>query len=134
MSQWPLIPTYRTRKSDIYKRMDEYLTQNPDIKNLVGHSAAGSAVLEKARRDKQYSTITYGAPVFDTDIFSKHNVIRKVNRHSNMFDPVAVCDFGANRSFIPGTLNPHSVINAPRRNNNYFNNDFVSYRNKRNKF
>ena len=134
VSQWPLIPTYRTRNSDIYKRMDEYLSQNPNIKNLVGHSAAGSAVLEKARRDKKYSTITYGAPVFDTDIFTKHNVVRKVNRHANMFDPVAMFDWSSNRSFIPGTFNPHSVINAPRRNNNFFNNDFVRYRTKRNKF
>ena len=48
VSQWPLIPTNKTRNLDIYKRMDEYLSQNPNIKNLVGHSAGGSAVLEKA--------------------------------------------------------------------------------------
>ena len=114
--------------------MDESLAQNPNINNLVGHSAAGSAVLEKATRDNKYSTITYGAPIFDQDVFTKHNVIRKVNRHANMFDTVAMFDFGANRSFIPGSLNPHSVINAPRRNNNFCNNDFVSSRTKRNKF
>ena len=134
VSQWPLIPFQKTKHSDIYKRMDDYLSRNPDINTLIGHSAAGAAVLEKAKHDKKYTTITYGSPTFNTDMFSKQNVIRIINRHANMFDPVALLDTGSNRSFIPRSLNPHSASSAYRRNNNMFNDDFVSYRNKRNKF
>ena len=128
-----MIGANTTRNLDVYKRMDDYLIKNPNIDTIIGHSAGGAAALEKARHDKRYSTITYNSPTFDTDMFTKHNVVRRTNRFSNMFDPISIVDFGARRNFIPG-FNPHSYNNAPRRNNNFFNNDFVSYRTKRNKF
>ena len=134
VSQWPNIPTYKTENIDIYKRMDEYLKNNPNINTIIGHSAGGASVLKKARQDNKYTTITYGAPVFDLDMINKHGVIRRTNRYANFFDPVAMFDFGANRSFIPKSINPHTASNSYRRNNNFFNNDFTSYRDKRMKF
>ena len=120
VSQWPNIPTYKTDNIDIFKRMDEYLKKKPNINTIKGHSAGGASVLEKARQDNKYTTITYGAPVFDLDMINKHGVIRRNNRYANFFDPVAAFDFGANRSFIPKSLNPHTASNAYRRNNIFF--------------
>ena len=125
-----MIGANTTRNLDVYKRMDDYLIKNPNIDTIIGHSAGGAAALEKARHDKRYSTITYNSPTFDADMFTKHNVVKKkTSRYANMFDPVAMFDFQAQRNFIPG-YNPHSYFNAPRRNNNFFNDDFVNYRTK----
>ena len=88
----------------------------PNINTIIGHSAAGASVLEKARHDNKYTTITYGAPVFDLDMINKHGVIKRTNTYANFFDPVAMFDFGANRSFIPKSLNPHTASNSYRRN------------------
>ena len=128
VSQWPLIVLHKTR-------MDEYLKNNPDIKNLVGHSAAGAAILEKQKETgNRYNTITYGSPTLDTSFITKHNSIHRVNRYANFFDPVALLDFSAQRSFIPRTWNPHSASNAYRQPKGYFNNEFVSYSDKRRRF
>ena len=133
VSEWWKIPFNQVSNSSIYRNMDEYLQQHPEIDTLVGHSYGSSAILHKQKQNNKYSTIAYNSPVFDTDMFSKHNTISRTNRYANMFDPVAAFDFGARRNFIPG-YNPHSYFNAPRRNNDFFNDDFVSYRTKRNKF
>ena len=133
VSEWWKIPFNQVSNSSIYRNMDEYLQQHPEIDTLVGHSYGSSAILHKQKQNNKYSTIAYNSPVFDCYIFTKHNTITRTNRYANMFDPVAALDFSARTNFIPG-YNPHSYFNAPRRNNDFFNNDFVSYRDKRNKF
>ena len=126
VSQWPLIPLNKTSQNDIYKRMDEYLNNNPGITTLIGHSAAGAAVLDKAKRDPKYITITYGSPILDTDFITKHNVVRRTNRYAHFFEPVAILDAGAARSFIPWNFNPHSPASAYRKGNGLFDNNSVS--------
>ena len=107
VGEWYKIPFHKVSNSSIYKNMNEYLEQHPEIDTLVGHSYGSSAILHKQKHNNKYSTIAYNSPVFDGDMFSKHNVIRKTNRYANMFDPVAMFDFTSQRNFMPG-LNPHS--------------------------
>jgi len=59
------IPFGLTRYSQRYMDADKVLQQDPDIKNLVGHSLAGSVAFEfqKNHPERNYRTITYGAPV-----------------------------------------------------------------------
>ena len=51
VAQWPLIALGLTQKSDIYRRADQILKDNPHVKNIVAHSYGGSAALEL---QKQY--------------------------------------------------------------------------------
>ena len=111
--------------------MDKYLGGNPEVDTLIGHSYGSAAALHKQKQNSRYNTIAYNSPLFDTDAFTKHNVIRRVNRHANALDPVAMFDFSANRSFIPSSLNPQSYTNAPKRKKTHFEDNFVSYTNKR---
>jgi hypothetical protein len=59
------IPFGLTRYSQRYMDADKVLQKDPEIKNLVGHSLAGSVALEfqKNHPERDYRTITYGAPV-----------------------------------------------------------------------
>ena len=134
VAEWWKIPFYQVESSEIYRNMDKYLSENPEIDTLIGHSYGSAAALHKQKQNSRYNTIAYNSPVFDTDAFTKHNVVRRVNRHANALDPVAMFDFSANRSFIPSSLNPHSYTNAPKKSNGYFDNNFVSYRDKRMKY
>ena len=70
--EWYRIPFQTVRSSEIYQNMDRYLTENPNITTLIGHSYGSSAILEKQKQDSKYKTITYNSPMFD-DIFSNHN-------------------------------------------------------------
>ena len=53
--QWPLIPLGLTQKSDIYKRADQILKDNPHVKNIVAHSYGGSTAreLQKQYQDRK---------------------------------------------------------------------------------
>lgn len=118
--EWYKIPFQQVQNSEIYQNMDKYLSENPGINTLVGHSYGASAILEKQKQDNRYKTIAYNSPVFD-NIFKNHNKITQTNRYANAFDPVAMFDFTSRRSFIP-SLNPHSYTNAGR--NKDINDDF----------
>ena len=124
VGEWWKIPFHRVRNSEIYQNMDKYLTENPGINTLVGHSYGSSAILEKQKQDNKYKTIAYNSPVFDI-IFSNHKKITQTNRYANAFDPVALFDFSSKKSFIPAlpsSINPHSYKNAGR--NKEINDDF----------
>ena len=116
VGEWWKIPFHKVRSSEIYQNMDKYLSENQGINTLVGHSYGSSAILEKQKQDNKYKTIAYNSPIFD-NIFSSRNKITQSNRYANAFDPVAIFDFTAKRSFIPAlpsSINPHSYINAGR--------------------
>jgi pimeloyl-ACP methyl ester carboxylesterase len=59
------IPFGLTRYSKRYIDADKVLHENPDINRLVGHSLAGSVSLELQKNypDRNFETVTYGAPV-----------------------------------------------------------------------
>ena len=92
VAQWPLIPLGLTHKSDIYRRADQILKDNPHVKSIVAHSYGGSAALElqKKYRDRNYKTTTFSAPVLS---------IQKGEKFSKPYDPVSLFDLG--KSTIP---------------------------------
>jgi hypothetical protein len=104
-----------TRGSDYNKRLnydevkDKALEQNPNVKNLVGHSLAGSVILEKQINNPgQFQTTTYNAPVLQMSSMPQGN------RYRNFYDPVSMFDKGAKsqfKSYNPVTA--HSYHNQP---------------------
>ena len=94
------------RNSTRYKQADEVLKQNPQVKNIIGHSLAGSVALELEKNypDKNYETTTYGAPVFMG--------LGKGDRYRHLGDPISMFDFGAkNVGFSLSPLIAHSYEN-----------------------
>lgn len=84
------IPFYGSVKdSQRYKDAEEVLKTNPQVKNLVGHSLAGSVALEfeKQYKDK-FDTTTYGAPVLQLSS-------KKGKRFRHPGDPISIFDNGA---------------------------------------
>ena len=89
------------RKTARYKTADATLTNNPQVKRLVGHSLGGSVTLalRKNKPDK-YDVVTYGAPVIGgLDPFRKGKVERyKHIGKAGESDPIASLDFFCKRS------------------------------------
>ena len=101
------IPLRLTRFSQRYQDADNLLKANPQVKNLVGHSLAGSVSLElqKQQPDKNYDVTTYGAPVLQMG-GQKYKRFRKAG------DLISGLDDGA--ITYKGSLNPkeaHSYTN-----------------------
>jgi hypothetical protein len=98
------IPFHLTSKSDRYQQASKYLEENPNIKQLVGHSLGGSVALELQENmaERDFKTNTYGAPVFS---FTPAD-----NRFRNVGDPVSMFDWGSKSSVHIG-LNPHTYDN-----------------------
>ena len=63
---WYKIPLGTFKDSKIYKNIDPVFKNNPQIDDVVGHSAGGSATLELKKNypDRKITSITYNAPVF----------------------------------------------------------------------
>lgn len=133
--EWWRIPFHQVQKSEIYRNMDNYLKENPNINQLVGHSYGSSAILEKQKQDNKYKTIAYNSPIVD-NIFKDHNKVKQYNRYANAYDPVALFDFRSNRSFkpsLPSSINVHSYKYAGREkdiNDRFSDLGFKSYRSK----
>ena len=101
------IPLRLTRFSQRYQDADNLLKANPQVKNLVGHSLAGSVSLElqKQQPDKNYDVTTYGAPVLQMG-GQKYKRFRKAG------DLISGLDDGA--ITYKGSMNPkeaHSYTN-----------------------
>ena len=101
------IPLRLTRFSQRYQDADNLLKANPQVKNVVGHSLAGSVSLElqKQQPDKNYDVTTYGAPVLQMG-GQKYKRFRKAG------DLISGLDDGA--ITYKGSLNPkeaHSYTN-----------------------
>ena len=105
------IPFNRTNKALRYINADKALKQNdelyPDnkITSLVGHSLAGSVVLEMQKQypDRNFKTTTYGAPV--ASMTTPDNINNK--RYRNNDDAVSMFDRGA----TSGDKNPLTLQN-----------------------
>ena len=63
---WTKLPMGTFSKSKIYKNAEKALIDNPEITQVIGHSAGGSAALqlEKDYPNKGLTSITYSTPVF----------------------------------------------------------------------
>jgi len=96
------------RKTSRYSQLNKSLEKNPETKQLVGHSLAGSVILEKQKYNPNLETITYNAPVLQLTTTPQGNRYRFNN------DIISAFDKGA-KSFDK-TYNPisaHSYANQP---------------------
>ena len=95
------------KTSERYKKVQEHLKSNPDIKRLIGHSLGGSIVLELQKQNPdKYTTRTYGAPVV--------NLLpnEKTERYRNALDPIAIFDNNANTSIKTNPFNSKSLTHG----------------------
>ena len=62
---WAKLPMGTFNKSKIYKNAEKALIDNPNINQVIGHSARGSSALqlEKDYPNKNLASVTYSAPV-----------------------------------------------------------------------
>ena len=96
------IPFYGDlKKSNRYIDVDNVLKNNPNVKNVIGHSLGGSVALELEKNNpNRYKTTTYGAPVIS---------LTKGNRFRHGNDPFSSFDYGAKTiGFNVNPLNAHS--------------------------
>ena len=104
------IPFNKTSQAQRYKDADALLANNAQVKNLVGHSMGGSAVLElqKNHSERTFKTNTYGAPVVSmTAPDNKDN-----HRYRNYGDPVSFFDRGAESRVKPEALKHYAIAGA----------------------
>ena len=115
LSDWwddfTLIPIHQTWKAQRYLDADRTLKNNPQIKNLVGHSLGGSVVLQlqNDHPERTFKTNTYGAPVMSTTKTDNDDN----HRYRNYLDPVSFLDGGATQNLLitPNPLESHSYEN-----------------------
>ena len=96
------LPFGLTKYANRYKQAKEVLDENPQIKNLVGHSLASSVSdeLRKQNPDRELNLkALYGSPFIDLG-FTKHD-----NRYRHKFDPVSFLDRGS-KTVDLGLVNP----------------------------
>ena len=120
---WPRIVLGSFKHSKIYKNVEPYFLENPDIDTLIGHSAGGSAVLElqKNHEDRQITPITYNAPVFErgsSDPMAWVTDDNKPLRFSTAWDPVSMLDYNSRVTYKAPDVNLDFARNAMNTYNN----------------
>jgi pimeloyl-ACP methyl ester carboxylesterase len=100
------LPLVGARSSRRYEELQQALSRNKQVTNLVGHSLGGAAILEAAMENPALTTTTYGAPVID--VFARSSLQSVPHRFANYGDPVAMFDTNATPGF---NSNPHSFSN-----------------------
>ena len=99
------------RKSDRFGQLNTALQKYPETKQLVGHSLAGSVILEKQKYYPNFESVTYNSPVLQMSSMPQGN------RYRSTYDPVSMFDKGA-KSIGDGSLfNPrqsHSYSGNPK--------------------
>ena len=99
------------KKSERFSQLNTALTKHPETKQLVGHSLAGSVILEKQKYNPNYQTVTYNAPVLQVSSMPQGN------RYRSTLDLVSMFDSGAKSISTGSAFNPiysHSYKNNPR--------------------
>ena len=99
------IPAQLTQFHNIYQSAHTELQNNPQVNELIGHSAGGSVLLEL---EKQYpnrfqKSRSYAAPVFSP--LGNENLDQHHLRFRTLGDPVAILDDSAITVKKP-TINP----------------------------
>jgi hypothetical protein len=113
MNSWwgrELLGTGDLRKSERYQRAEEMVKNDPKIDTLIGHSLGGDVVLQlqKDYPERNFKTVTYGAPVWDPFGSDKAKIGQEnVTRFSNKGDPVSMFDNSALKTSHP---NPTSYM------------------------
>jgi len=107
-----LVPTRNIKHSEKYQDVMKYLSKNPDVQRLVGHSLA-SAVINKINEEmpNKYATTTYATPTIKPKRKGKQNP-RRLD-YKNRGDVVAMLDGNAEVSDFK-EMNPlvaHTYLN-----------------------
>ena len=85
------------RNSERFGQLNTALQKHPETKQLIGHSLAGSVILEKQTYYPNLETVTYNAPVLQLSSMPQGN------RYRSTYDPVSMFDKGA-KSFGDSSL------------------------------
>jgi hypothetical protein len=102
------IPFHQTRNIQRYKDADEVLKNNPNIKELIGHSMGSSVILQlNSDNNDKFITRTYSAPVLDLFQRDKPADSRDM-RFRTLGDPVAIFDNNA-ITVLKNTTNPFEL-------------------------
>jgi len=112
---WIKIPLGTFKNSKIYKNIEPVFKESPDIDTVIGHSAGGSAALELERNypDRNITSITYNAPVFErADPEKLLNEDKKPMRFAVSGDPVSMFDMNAQTTFKAPDFNLEKVQNV----------------------
>jgi hypothetical protein len=113
---WTKLPMNTFNKSKIYKNAEKALIDNPEITQVIGHSAGGSAALqlEKDYHNKGLTSITYSAPVFSI-ADTKQVVGKQEDKPMRFFHPgdlVSSMDMNAQPIFKAPEYNINGITNA----------------------
>jgi hypothetical protein len=113
---WTKLPMNTFNKSKIYKNAEKALIDNPEITQVIGHSAGGSAALqlEKDYPNKGLTSITYSAPVFSIANI-KQIVGKQEDKPMRFFHPgdlVSSMDMNAQPIFKAPEYNINGIANA----------------------
>lgn len=115
------IPFYGDlRKSDRFGQLNTALQKHPETKQLIGHSLAGSVILEKQKYYPNFETTTYNAPVLQLSSMPQGQ------RYRNTYDPISMFDLGAKTIGTGSVFNPkqsHSYTGNPK--NTYASNTIL---------
>jgi len=101
------------KNSERYQQAEKALKNNPNIKNVVGHSLGGVVALEWQKQYPNLQSRTYSAPVWN--LTGNED---KAQRYRNWFDPVSVFDRSAKKTF---KTNPFDSWNLTHSYNNIAN-------------
>ena len=107
---WPKIPLGMFQYSKIYKNVEPVFKDNPQIDYVVGHSAGGSATLELEKRypERNITSVTYNAPVFEKGSSDPMDWITDDNkplRFATAWDPVTSLDYNARVTYKAPDIN-----------------------------
>ena len=115
---WIKIPTFNFKESKIYKNIEPIFKEDKNIDYVVGHSAGGSAALElenNFKKDRQITSVTYNAPVFETgDPDKVFNEDMKPLRFAIAGDPVSMFDMNAQTTFKAPDFNVEGITNLAK--------------------
>ena len=102
VARWPQISLRDVEHTPRYAQALQALRQNPDVKQIVGHSygAAVALRLNETHPGRFQKVRAYGAPRF----FASNPA--NVESYSHIGDPVSIFDVAAHHSGYVG--NPHS--------------------------
>ena len=84
-----------------FKAAEKALTNNPNIKRVVGDSLSGSAALELQKHHPALKVRTYGAPVVDLEGAVQPSRNTDTERYRILGDPVSMFDSSTHTTFYP---------------------------------
>ena len=112
---WIKIPLGTFKNSKRYQTIEPVFKEDPNIDTVIGHSAGGSASLELEKNypDRNITSITYNAPVWETAKPEKIlNKDKRPMRFAVSGDPVSMLDMNAQTTYKAPNFSLDKVQNA----------------------